>query len=159
MARTTIAVQQRSRRTFWRRVNPLGIGVLFVPYLVTLLNSVLMGVRTTLALQAVAKNDGVAAVSTSAADSVNGMQFQNDGTVELIFFNSSGGTRTVTVRSVACSHGRTSDRVYAQLNTNTSKLGPFDPALFNQANGMVNVDIDSATGVTVAALQNAGLKQ
>jgi hypothetical protein len=107
MARTTIAVQQRSRRTFWRKVNPLGIGVLFVPYLVTLLNSVLMGVRTTLALQAVAKNDGVRrGLAPVATDSVNGMQFQNDGTVELTYLNNSGGTRTVTIRSVACSHGR-----------------------------------------------------
>lgn len=111
--------------------------------------------RTSIAVQSKTKNTGVT-VSYAAADSVNGMQVVNDGNTELIVVNASGSSINCTVRSVACSHGRTSDLVQAVAAATTAHIGPFDPALFNQGGGVggiVNVDFSAAASVTVAAVK------
>jgi hypothetical protein len=114
-------------------------------------------VRTSIALQATSKNAGVQ-VSTVAADSANGMQFPNDGQTELHIAQGTGA-RVVTVRSVACSHGRSGDIVIALAANNQAHAGPFDPSLFNQpGTGLVNVDFDAATNTTIGAVQVQGLK-
>lgn len=124
----------------------------------SLLNCVMKCVRTSVALQAVAKNNG-AQVTTVAADSANGMQVPNDGTVEL-HIAQGAGARVVTVRSVACSHGRTADVVVSVAANTQANIGPFEPGLFNQpGTGLMNVDFDAATNTTIGALQKQGLKQ
>lgn len=129
----------------------------FLAWISALLNTAVKFVRTAIALQSIPKNNG-AQIATVAADSVNGMQFQNDGTVELHVAQGTGA-RVVTVRSVPCSHGRTSDVVVNVAANFQATLGPFDPSLFNQAGGVVNVDFDAATNTTVGAPQKQGLKQ
>jgi tRNA(Phe) wybutosine-synthesizing methylase Tyw3 len=130
---------------------------LAVQWALTLLHTAVKFLRTAIALQTVAKNNGVQ-VSTVAADSANGMKFQNDGSTELHIAQGTGA-RVVTVRSVACSHGRTADVVVNVAANTQANLGPFDQALFNQADGTVNVDFDAATNTTIGAMQKSGLKQ
>lgn len=114
--------------------------------------------RTSIALQSIPKNNG-AQITTVAADAANGMQFPNDGTVEL-HIAQGAGARVVTVRSVACSHGRTGDVVISVAANTQATGGPFDPALFNQpGTNLVNVDFDAATNTTIGAPQKQGLKQ
>jgi hypothetical protein len=108
--------------------------------------------RTSLAVQSVAKNTS-AQLTEVAADSANGMQFPNDGNTSLVVVNASGGARTVTVRSVACSHGRTGDDVRVLAAGTRGEFGPYEPAIFNQgATGLVNLDFDAATSTTVACV-------
>lgn len=111
--------------------------------------------RTAIAVQQIKKNSS-GTVAFAAADSANGMSFPNDGTTKLMVKNSSGAPINVTVASVACSHGRTSDVVQAVAAAAEAQFGPFDPSLFNQGGGVggsVNVDFSAAASVTVAAVK------
>jgi hypothetical protein len=109
--------------------------------------------RTAIAVQQVQKNKG-GALTFAAADQANGMSFPNDGNTLLRVKNTSGSPITVTVASVPCSHGRTSDIVQSvAATTGDAQIGPLDPALFNQSGAVVNVDFSAATGVTVAAIK------
>jgi hypothetical protein len=110
--------------------------------------------RTAIAVQTIPDNSG-AAVTFAAADSGNGMLFPNNGRTALKVKNASGSPITVTVHSVACSHGRTGDlapSVAAGAEWESPKL---DPTLFNQLGadlGSVYVDFSASTSVTVAAV-------
>jgi hypothetical protein len=109
--------------------------------------------RTAIAVQQVQKNKS-GALTFAAADQANGMSFPNDGNTILRVKNTSGSPINVTVASVACSHGRTSDIVQAvAATTGDVQIGPLDAPLFNQTGGVVNVDFSAATGVTVAAIK------
>lgn len=109
--------------------------------------------RTAIAVQQVQKNKS-GALTFAAADQANGMSFPNDGNTTLRVKNAGGSPITVTVASVACSHGRTSDIVQVVAATTGDVLiGPLEPSLFNQSGGVVFVDFTSATSVTVAAVK------
>lgn len=113
--------------------------------------------RTSIAVQQILGNSG-ATVATAAADSVNGMQFVNDGQTELHVFNGSGAPINVTTRSVPCSHGRSVDIVTAVAAGARATIGPLDPASFNQGGGgvgnFVNVDFSASASVVVAATKH-----
>jgi hypothetical protein len=60
---------------------------------------------------------------------------------------------TVTfVRQIACSQGVVhTTTVSVPATTGDRVCGPFDPAIFNDANGFVQVTYSAVTSVTVAA--------
>ncbi len=96
-----------------------------------------------------------AVVTWTAADIVEDHTLFNDGETSLIVRNPDGvEVITVTVESVECSHGRTGDIVQAVATETTRVFGPFPKDLFNQANGVINVDLaGAAAGVQLAAIR------
>lgn len=113
--------------------------------------------RTAIAVQTIADGTG-ASVSLANSDSANGMLFPNDGKTELIVKNANGSPVTLTVRSVACSHGRTGDLVYSVPNGAVWSVPKLDPGLFNQSAadlGSVYVDFSISSNITVAAVKRA----
>lgn len=111
--------------------------------------------RTAIAVQTILDNSH-AAVTFVAADAANGMVFPNDGKTELIVKTAGATSATATVRSVACSHGRTADLVISLAATEVRSVPKLDAALFNQTAadlGSVYVDFTNITNVTVAAVK------
>lgn len=74
----------------------------------------------------------------------NGLQVANNGSVLInVTNNGTSGAQTLTITSVACSHGRTDDISRAVAQGSSQTLGPFPPELWNDSSG--NLLIDSAT--------------
>ena len=75
----------------------------------------------------------------------NGLQVANGGGDVLIHVYNGGtsGAQTVTVTSVSCSHGRTSDISRAVAQGSYQTFGPFEPELWNDSSS--NLLLDSAT--------------
>jgi predicted CoA-binding protein len=90
--------------------------------------------------------------TVSVAPTVIGDTFANNGQVLYKIKNGANAT-TVTVVGQPCSHGRSANSVFATLANKEYLLGPFDPALFNDANGNVTVTVDQNVATTVAAIQ------
>jgi hypothetical protein len=108
--------------------------------------------RTAIALQTITRNAG-AVLTEVTPDAVNGNNFVNDGKTELVVHNGDAAPHTCTVRSVACSHGRTGDIVTVVAAGKRAVIGPLDQNAFNQPDGTVNVDWDASTSVKVQAVQ------
>ena len=108
--------------------------------------------RTALAVQELPLNSG-ALLTEATPDAANGNNFPNDGHIELVVHNGDASSKTITVRSVACSHGRTGDVVVVVTAGNRAVLGPFATDIFNQVDGSVNVDWSASTSVKVCALR------
>ncbi len=107
-----------------------------------------------MALLAVLRSGGLSiAQKTLSAASPGGDSFVNDGKTLLEVAVGTTAT-TITVTSVPCSHGRTKDAVFGPVTSQTHLLGPFDPALFNDSTGHVNITYSQTTGVTVAPIRN-----
>jgi hypothetical protein len=92
-------------------------------------------------------------LSYVAADAANGMEFSNSGEEVLHVKNSDTAGKTVTLKSVPCSHGRYGDLSITVAAGEERVIGPFDTHLFNQQNGKVNVDFSAATSVTVCVVK------
>src|SRR3954471_18918783 len=90
--------------------------------------------QTALAVQEIPKNSG-AVLASAGADQANGNKFPNDGKTVLEVLNGDGVSRTVTVTSVACSHGRTGDVAVPIAAGAQAVIGPFDGEAFNQKSG------------------------
>jgi hypothetical protein len=89
---------------------------------------------------------------TTQAAAGGGDAMPNDG--QTLFQVTAGATGvTVTAVSVACSHGRTKDISFIIPTNQTHLIGPFDPTLFNDANGNVNFTYSQVTTITVAAVR------
>lgn len=104
--------------------------------------------RTALAVQEIQAGKA-AQLAGPAADQANGNSFVNDGHTRLVVKNGDASSRTITVVSKACSHGRTGDVSQPVAAGEVAVLGPFDPATFNQTDGTVNVDWSASTPGTV----------
>lgn len=107
--------------------------------------------RTAIARQQIVRSG--LATSLAAADAANGMYFPNNGSCYLHVKNAGGGACTVTI-SNAPNIGPdglavTARTVVVPATTGDSKIGPFPPNVYNQADGSVYVDFSTATGVTV----------
>ena len=89
---------------------------------------------------------------TMVTPTVGGDQFANDGNTVLKVTTTSNAI-VVTVAGVPCSHGRSANTVYNLLAGKEYHLGPFDPGLFNDGNGNVNITYDISTGAKVAAVR------
>jgi hypothetical protein len=105
--------------------------------------------RTTIA-RSTTKLSG-ADLSMVAADSVNGMQFQNNGNQALVVNNASAAGITVTIDFAADRHGRDGTKTISVGAGGEKYIGPFIPELYNQG-GYVYVDFSADTSVTVGVL-------
>lgn len=95
------------------------------------------------------------APSYAAGNLADGHEFANDGNVFLHVKNTGGGACTVTVQTPTTFGGMAlaDASVSVPATTGDRMIGPFDPAYFNQAGGLVYVDLSTATGVTLAAIK------
>jgi hypothetical protein len=117
--------------------------------------------HTAITVQAPAQFGGISNVTLTAADSVNGMMFPNDGKTVLVVINNDVATKTVTIVSVPDENGRTGDIVL----TVPAAAGGFPgiaitdqlpTALFTQQStdpGNVYVTFSAATNLKVAAIR------
>ena len=97
------------------------------------------------AVAAVTKTAGVA----GAFDN----QFDNDVDGKLLIFIENGaGAKSGTVRSVDCSHGRSEDIAWTVDADTLYVLGPLPATLFNTSAGLVEVNVDDATNLTMWAI-------
>jgi len=85
----------------------------------------------------------------------DGVSFSNNGSnTHIAVKNTSGGTRTITIQTPQTVAGlAVAELSVTVANGATTLIGPFPAATFNQAGGVVYVDFDSATNVTIAALK------
>jgi hypothetical protein len=95
-------------------------------------------------------------LSYTAADSTNGMMFDNAGDTTLIIKNGSGASINVTINAVADEAGRSVNYVQAVAAGAEAIIAHLRPAWWNQRNsdtGKVYVDFSASTTVSVAALK------
>jgi hypothetical protein len=97
----------------------------------------------------------VAAVTkTAAVAAANDNQFDNDSDGKLLIFIENGaGAKSGTVRSVPCSHGRSEDIPWTVAANTLYVVGPLPASLFNTAAGLVEVNVDDATNLTMWAIR------
>lgn len=92
----------------------------------------------------------------SAADSTNGMMFDNDGFTILVVKNASGSSVNVTINAVTDEAGRSVNYVRSVSAGKEAVIGPFRPGWWNQRTadiGKVYVDFSASASVSVAALK------
>jgi hypothetical protein len=112
--------------------------------------------RTDIPVQILPAGGSIDSITWTAADLANGHSFQNDGHTILLAKCTDASGKTITVRAVADSEGRSVDKAIAILaTTGFSVAGPFKPANWNQSAviGTVNVDVSAATGLSLAAVR------
>lgn len=86
---------------------------------------------------------------------VGGDQVLNDGKTILYFKNTNAATRTVTLATGGTIGGLAIADVAVTVAQNEERIiGPFDPRLFNDANGYIQLTYSAvATLLTVAAIR------
>lgn len=94
-----------------------------------------------------------AVLTNTNGDAANDHDFVNDGNTVFIAKNGGGVAISVTIKAVACSHGRTSDIVQSVAAGTDHIFGPYPQAEWNQTNGKVNVDIDTDASLELIALR------
>lgn len=104
--------------------------------------------RTAIAVQEVASNNA-AQLNEAAVDAANGMIFPNDGRTVLVVRNAGASALSITLKGVACSHGRAADVVVAALAAGRVYLSTYlETGLFSQKagadSGQVYVDFAGA---------------
>lgn len=109
--------------------------------------------RTTLTVQQVTLAG--LAPTYAAATVTDGDAFANDGNVLVHVKNTNAATRTLTIQTPAKVAGVDVAEVTVTIPANTGDvmIGPFDPSIFNQADGKVYLDWSAVTNVTVAAIR------
>lgn len=116
-----------------------------------------MASRTAIAVQVASPYGGGVDLSLVAGDSVNGMEFANDGKSLLVAENSGGANRDVDVPAPA--NNRTFNSAITNTQTvpaNTTRvIGPFPPDAFNQSDGTVHVDMADATGLAFGVVRGS----
>ena len=110
--------------------------------------------RGTLAVQPIV-NTGLEPTYT-AADAVDGHEFENDGKTFLHVANGATAVE-VTVSANYSREGLTLPDLSVTVSASESRMiGPFDKIVFNQDGadkGKVFVDVDDASNVTLAAIR------
>lgn len=96
------------------------------------------------------KLEDIAFTSGVAADD---LEFPNDGRTLLLIDNGGASSQDAAVISVADPHGRTGDLTVSTTNAKISMAGPFPKSLWNQADGMVHVDITTEDVFSFAAVK------
>jgi hypothetical protein len=83
------------------------------------------------------------------------MEFVNNGDVVLHVKNTNASPRIVTITTPRTVDGVAvaDPAITIPATTGDKIIGPFPPATFNNAGGLVYVDFDASTGVTIAAIQ------
>lgn len=111
--------------------------------------------RTTIARSTVTGGITLNGLVTEAdADQANGNSFDNtDGNALLVVRNTTGGSITITVTSVADpATARVGDISQAVAAGAFRVFGKFPPRLFNQSDGTVQVSSSVGTGVKVSVV-------
>lgn len=93
-------------------------------------------------------------VSTAAAAG-GGDSFANTGQ-EVLYVNNGGGspiTVTITAQNTKYLQETVSNRTVSVTNGTAQFIGPFPPAIFNDANGLVQITYSGVTSVTVAVFK------
>jgi hypothetical protein len=103
--------------------------------------------RTAIPIATYARPVGTVELIAAAVsfDQVNGMKFPNDGRTILIVGLDTGGdssTNQITAESRPDPFGRIGDLVKIFSVESFNLIGPFDPVLWNQADGNVYLDSD-----------------
>ena len=107
--------------------------------------------RTELTAQTI-DNDGMEPSYESANG--DGEEFANDGNVFIHAKNASGGAIVLTFKTPATVSGVDIDEVEVSIPAGEERMvGPFDPAVFNQSDGNVDLDFDGVTSLTIAAFK------
>lgn len=79
-------------------------------------------------------------------------EFRNDGATELLVFNNTASSITVTISAVGrCNHGFLDDAVETVNAGSLGRLGPFNVSRHNDAQGRVSISYSATAGITVAA--------
>ena len=116
-----------------------------------------MAARVEIPIQALSPNGGSdTEVTLTAGDASNHHYFSNNGKTILLVKNASGGPLTVTVSSVACSHGRTGDLSITIADGKYGLVSQLDPHMFNQIGagnlGKVFFSVSTGSSVSLAAI-------
>lgn len=95
------------------------------------------------ALTVVDVDDTGTAESFANADTSNGNSFANDGrTFLLLYNNGSTGSATVTIATAATVDGfAVGDNAITLTTTQRKVAGPFEPSIYNDSSGNVNMTI------------------
>ena len=111
--------------------------------------------RTTITPQVSLRTSNGLTPTYSAADQANGQQFQNTGRELIHVKNTNGATRTLTVPTPGSVDGlAVADAAFIIPATTGDKfIGPFPPAVYNQADGYLYMDWSADTNVTVAVIR------
>jgi len=111
--------------------------------------------RTVIPIQTLPAHGGVDnAVTRTAGDATNDMYFLNTGRELLIMVSTSAGAKAATVVSVADQFGRTGDTSMAPDGEDVIAIaGPFKPTIWNQAGGLVHVDLTDDTDTEFAVVR------
>lgn len=91
---------------------------------------------------------------TYESAAVAGDEFVNNGRTILLFSNSNATTRTVTIAVSKLILGNLSIEsvTFTIAQSETRVIGPFVPAYFNDADGLVQLTYSGVTGLGVRAL-------
>lgn len=110
--------------------------------------------RSALATQQVTRTGLTPAFTTP---NVDGHSVPNDGHVMLEVKNASAAPITVTVQTPGVVDGLAiSERVVTvPLTSGDKMIGPFPPGIYNQPDGVFNVDFSAVVDVSVAAVRLA----
>ncbi|RLB94226.1 MAG: hypothetical protein DRH26_01755 [Deltaproteobacteria bacterium] len=108
--------------------------------------------RTEIAVQDFLSHD-VNDIVFTAADATNDMAFENTGKEVIILKGGSSASGSMTVASVADSYRRTGDVVQSVAADTDYFSGPFPPEVFNQSDGLVNIDFDTDTDISLAVVR------
>ncbi len=81
--------------------------------------------------------------------------FANDGRIYIEVKNTAVADHTVTIQTPGTVDAlAVAERtVLIPANTGDKIIGPFPPSVYNQADGMVYIDIDVATTTTIAVIR------
>lgn len=114
--------------------------------------------RTALTVQVIPRHGkAIDELTFTAADATNDHEFVNDGQTLLLVKNQHSSAQAVTIVSVADPFGREEDTTMSvdagNVDPKVGIAGPFSPSLFNQAGGLVHVDITDDTALEFAAVK------
>jgi len=107
--------------------------------------------RTAINYQQIARTGLEAVYAAAVAD---GAKFANDGRMFVDVVNDSASDVTVTVQTPGTVDGLAiAERTVVVTAGESRKIGPFQPNIYNQSDGMVYMDYSAVTDVTVALMR------
>ncbi len=110
---------------------------------------------TALTVQQIARGGNGLTPSYASADVAGNTVPNNDGRIFLHFKNANAATRTVTIDIpvLVAGQGVTDLTATIPINTGDKMVGPFPPAVFNQADDSLSITYSAVADLTVAAIR------
>jgi hypothetical protein len=111
--------------------------------------------RTAIPVQTLSSKHGgeVEDLTWTAADDVNNMEYVGTGNEIVLIKNASGGSLDVVFKSVADPYERTGDLTVSTGASDQSVAGRFPRLLWNQSDGLVDIDIADDTSLSLAVIR------